>query len=417
MAMVSARMTLFAWAGYNRGLKNGFQAPSLLMRLEHKENQAMIRKTLLAFAMGGLSLAFAPIGFAQGGHYVLTNDNNNNTLTNTATLFRLDPTDGSLIQGTVLDTGEDSTGGYIGGTSLAITQHGACVFVADGSGSSSDVAAFSRATGYDKVGNYSNSVLQAAANSMVMVANTAGTILYVAYDGSSNLAVWRINSDCSLTLANTYPTVTFLDSMTITHDGSTLLAVFALHEMADSWAISGSTLTDKGAVTLLAASSGIVVTNDDLVVIMGTGYTTEKSNVITASLPGFTNQQEWLLGPGIGAGSLALSPDAAAGNGCLYVGNNGKLIGGGGASITGATFSENPVNVTYVNDAAAPAANVVANLALITNTGNGGGVYVAENPSTVGVFLASSDCSVTLEKENSDPQGADLLSIVPLIVP
>jgi hypothetical protein len=143
----------------------------------------MMRKTLLAFAAGGLLLAFAQIGFAQGGHFVLTNDNNNNTLTNTATLFRLDPTDGSLIQARVLDTGEDSIGGYIGGNALAITQHGACVFVSDGSGSSSDIAAFSRATGYDKVGNYSNSALQAAANAMVMVANSAGTILYVAHTG------------------------------------------------------------------------------------------------------------------------------------------------------------------------------------------------------------------------------------------
>jgi hypothetical protein len=237
----------------------------------------MMERIFLAFATGMLSLAFAAAGFAQSGHYVLTNDNNNNTLTNTATLFKLDPTDGSLAQVKVLDTGENSAGGYLAGTTLAITQHGACVFVSDGNGSSSDVAAFSQATGYNKVGNYSNSALQADANSMVMAANSAGTILYVAYDGSSNLAVWTINSDCSLTLANTYSTLGFLDSMTITHDGSTLLATFALQQMADSWVISGTALTDNGAVAILAAASGIVVTNDDQVVIMGTGYTTKES--------------------------------------------------------------------------------------------------------------------------------------------
>jgi len=300
-------------------------------------------------------------------------------------------------------------GGYYAGVTQVISPSAACIFVADGD--SSDIAAFSKATQYAKVGNYSNASFKAASN-MAMILNSAGTILYAAYEESSTLAVWKVNSDCSLTLGSAYKTTYLLGSLAITHDGTTLLGTYSLRKKVESWAISGATLTSNGTVPTPENVSGIAVTNDDKVVILGTGYNEHNfvSAVITASLPGFTNQQAWKVGPGYAAASIALSASGAAGNGCLYVGNTGDGSAGT-AGVTGAMFTENPLAVTYVNNVASTLATSIGNVATISSTGNGDGVYAAETVGNIAVVSANSSCSVTLVKENADPNSAFLLSL------
>jgi len=363
-----------------------------------------IFKTLM---LGAIWAALSAAGFAQSGHYVLTNDVNTS---NSATLFKLNTSDGSLAQVRVLQTGgEGVQGGYYAGVTQAISPAAACIFVADGD--TSDIATFSKATHYAKVGNYSDSSFKAASN-MPMLLNSAGTILYAAYEESSTLAVWKINSDCSLTLGTAYKVSFLLGSLAITHDGSMLLGTYSLRKKVESWAISGTTLTSNGIVSTPENVSGIAVTNDDTVVILGTGYNEHSfvSGVITASLPGFTNQQEWKLGPGNSAASIALSAAGAAGSGCLYVGNTGNGTAGS-AGVTGAMFTENPLNVTYVNNVTSTLATSIGNVATISNTGNGDGVYAAETVGNIAVVAANSGCTVKLVKENADPNSTFLLSL------
>lgn len=245
---------------------------------------------------------------------------------------------------------------------------------------------------------------------MPMIANHDGTLLYAAYEATSNLAVWTINPDCSLTLANVYPTGGFLGAMTITHDGNNLLVVYVVAKQAGAFTISGNTLIDKGTVNTVGEVTSIVVTNDDTLALMGTGYFSLGSTVVTATLPSFTNQKKWTLGPGYSAASIALSSDALAGNGCLYIGNTGSgFIGRAG--VTGVMFTESPLNLTYVNNVTSTKATYVGTVAAIENTGNGLGVYTAEVPGYVGVYFADSTCKVALAAETQDPNSSFLFSL------
>jgi hypothetical protein len=357
-------------------------------------------------ALAVLILLTSAGSLAQSPYFVLTNDEGTN---NSGSVFNLNP-DGSLTEVATLETGGESLGGgFYGGQTQVISPGAACIFIADGGGA--DIAAFSAATSYSKVGNYSNSVLGGGTD-MPMVVNSAGTLLYAAYELTSNIGVWTVNSDCSLTLANVYKGLPFIGSLVITHDQQTLLVSYEIVRRVGSYTISGSTLSFNGAVSTGTQDvSQIAVTDDDQVVVMGTAYSTKHpANIITANLPGFTNMQTWTVGPGWSAGSIALSADAAAGNGCMYVGNTG----GGHAKqsgVTGVMFTESPLNLTYVNRVVSPQADSLGNIVTISNTGNGRGVFAAESVGDIGVYAADSSCTVSLVKENPDPNSTFLLSL------
>ena len=366
----------------------------------------MTKSAMQLFVLALVMLFTGAVSFAQSPYFALTNDEGTN---NSGTIFNLNP-DGSLTTVLTLETGGESLGGgYFGGVTQVISPDASCIFIADGGGP--DIAAFSSATHYSKVGNYSSSYLHGGTD-MPMVINSAGTLLYAAYESSSNIGVWIINSDCSLALANVYKGLPFIGSLVITHDQTTLLVSYEIIRRIGSYTISGSTLTFNGAVSTGTSDvSQIAVTNDDQVVIMGTAYSTKHpANVITANLPGFTNMQTWTVGPGWSAGSIALSPDASAGSGCLYMGNTG----GGSAKqsgVTGVLFTESPLALTYVNRVVSPLADSLGNIATISNTGNGRGVYAAESAGDIGVYAADSNCTVSLVKETADPNSTFLLSL------
>ena len=68
--------------------------------------------------------------FAQSQYYVLTNDEGT---ANSATIFNLNPKDGSLTEVRTLKTGGGSyTGGFYAAETQVITPGGQCIFVADG---------------------------------------------------------------------------------------------------------------------------------------------------------------------------------------------------------------------------------------------------------------------------------------------
>jgi hypothetical protein len=372
----------------------------------------MMKNFFFATALALLLLSFTAAGFAQSPYYVITNDDNN---PNSSTVFNLNPNNGSLTQVMTLATGGATyQGGYFAAQSQIISPNANCIFVADG-GDPADIAAFSKATHYSKVGSYTNAALKGGTN-MPMIENSQGTLLYAAYESSFNIGVWTINPDCSLTLANAYAAPDFLGSFALTHDGKTLLATYIIINKIGSWTVSGSTLTNNGEVKSIAKfPSSISVTNDDQVVIVGVGYTTTQgSTLITASLPGLTNQKAWTLGTGYSAGSVALSPDASAGSGCLYIGNTG-LGASNESGVTGVMFTENPLNLIYVNNVVSPQAAEMGTVETITNKGNGGGVYAAETTGYIGVYSASANCAVKLVKETQDPNSTSLLSLTPWI--
>jgi hypothetical protein len=74
-------------------------------------------------------------------------------------------------------------------------------------------------------------------------------------------------------------------------------------------------------------------------------------------------------------------------------------------------FTENPLNLTYVNNVTSTLATYVGSINTITNNGDGAAIYAAESAGYIGVYSAKSDCSVKLVKESPDVNSTFLLSL------
>lgn len=358
----------------------------------------------------------------QPGYYVISNDG---SVPNTATVLKLDPKNGQLSVSGVFHTG--GQGGYQntdGEVTMAVSPNGSCLFVADVG--SSDIAAFSR-TG--RVGNYSSSNL-VAEHELVLAENPSGNILYAGYFGSENLAVWTINSDCSLSLANTYPTSgpEGLENLTVTHDGTTLLGTFGATDPSsyvDSWTISGTGLVDNGAVLVEPWGNGvskIVATDDNKMVLMSiisNSITGPDSAIITANLPGFTNQQMWEFDQA-GAVDVAMSRDANTGKGCVYLAENGIGDGSGGwadpPGIMGVQFQESPLTLSAASKASsADPKSAPRAIQRISNRGNSGGVYALATPVAgyaVEVYSADANCRMNYVSSTLLPNQGDINNLI-----
>ncbi len=133
----------------------------------------------------------------------------------------------------------------------------------------------------------------------------------------------------------------------------------------------------------------------------------DTTGAVTASLPDFTNQKLWSIGPKRGTNYVLLSPDAAAGNGCMYLASSGKAKTPGG--VSGAIFTESPLNITFVNKKYYASYKREDTLALITNKGNGGGVYAINgggNPGyAIDLYEAGSTCKVRFVSHTNIPNG------------
>jgi hypothetical protein len=387
-----------------------------------------MNKLLLGWMFATMVVVLGAACSAQTGYHVISNDGSH---PNTATVFKLQPATGNLSLETVLSTGglgnDHSTISDFSAT-IAASPNGSCLFVADEL--SSDIAAYATPA-MNEIGKYDNSQLNAVTNPtwgdafMTLAENGAGTILYATYGGSNNVAVWAINKDCSLTLANVYDLENLGDyggglvSMTVSPDGSTLVGSWGAGEnltnsYVGSWTISGTTLTDNGPVLISVWPKGVgsvSVTNDGSVAVMPTIsnglFDNGETAVVTASLPGFTNQKLWILADN-GTDGLVLSADAAAGKGCMYVSQNIVAGGTGSPGVLGATFNESPLSIVLVNTAIY---EYDGRLQPITNKGNAGGVYglspygSPSGHSAIDVYSASANCALKFVSHNSIPTG------------
>jgi hypothetical protein len=368
----------------------------------------MMKKTSFAAALAALLLTFSAVSLAQSKYYVVTNDENT---ANTASIFSLDTSNAGLSLVKTLPTGGEAySGGFYAAVTQIVSPAAACIFVADGA-NGADIAAFSKATGYAKVGNYVDASLYGASN-MPMAINSDGTLLYAAYEFTSNIGVWTINPDCSLVIANVYDSGPLLSSMAITPDGNTLITTYQIFKYVGTFTISGDTLTENVFVPSVEELTSIAVTSDNQVVIFGTAYSLyHNSTVVTASLPSLADQTKWKLGPGYSAGGIALSPAGAAGDGCLYIGNTGDGSSGT-AGVTGVRFTENPLKLVYVNNATSELPTYIGTITTIDNSRrNGAGVYAAESAGYIGVYPAAANCAVMLVNEAPDPNSTSLFSL------
>jgi|SRR5215472_3465789 len=374
-----------------------------------------MKKAFSLLALLALVAGLTSISFAAGTTFVITNDDN--PAGNSATVYKLNTTTGVLTQAKVLKTGGTGLGfGFFASKQSTVTQGLTCVFVEDAG--SNDIATFSKATHFSKVGNFSNSALSFsgfAGGSLAL--NAAGTFLYASYSGSENIGVWAVGSDCSLTLVGS-PFVPKLGpdlfgAIAISPNGKFLVIGSDSFEAADLAAINSTTgaLTDMGSVSFTSVNgcsggcfpAGIDFTKDSRVVIMGNATTTAPS-ALTASLSatGLKNPKEWSLTNTAGTMNDNvpwLNAAAFAGNGNLYFGMAGFGVGIPSGVVTTA-FVESPLSIT------------VTNSTLINNTEEfqdsiasaGSLMITAEPPNVLDTFTINADGSLTLLQSTTDAQ-------------
>jgi hypothetical protein len=250
-----------------------------------------------------------------------------------------------------------------------------------------------------------------------------GGYLYASYSDSSTIGTFAVQSGCSLTFISDIAVkgvrVGIINGMAI--HGSMLVASYT-DGTIESFDISGGTPLSNGdrqsssaTVSSQAATyaNAIDITSDGHFAIFGdtsTGLSVEVSDISSGKLQKTTVYKSPVS---ISSSTILLSPDETL----IYVVNTQ------GASVTALSF--NKATGAIAAGCTSPKLagqsqnwSYLGGLSLISQTGNGGGVYVAEFGSvsgiaTVPLTLSGSKCSLK-EAPGSptvDPNGPGLISI------
>jgi hypothetical protein len=376
-------------------------------------------------------------------HYVITNDDVAGP--NTATVAELDSATGSLKVVKVLNTNGFGAGGGYFGLSRGAASTANCLFISNagttiGGQQVGDIAAFT-APGFVLVGNYSNPSLSGLANGIGLVVNPNNQYLYAAYTTASNIGVWQIGSDCSLTLASTTASGGAIGGMALAQQagGGQYLAVsypkYPNKSYVDLFIISngGSTVTEEASGPQIAFSMpiGVDIPKDGNVAVFGDTSNPEEIETwwisttpgtcfpTTAAPPCLSAHQNFSkLSTGDNSSNLWLSPAAWSNpttGGCLYVSSNTSIKVATAKFVEGTTpgtVSITPTSRTPYTIAQGAGTNYTVAIQTVTDTGTGGGIYVVEWPNYIATVDVNTDCSLGASKAIPDPSpAAALLSI------
>jgi hypothetical protein len=336
---------------------------------------------------------------------------NNNTLDNNSlVMFKLDTTSGSLTQIAVLATGGQGMGipsnENFANLQQAITPNAGCIFALNAG--SSDIASFSGALDYTKVGNYSNPALNANYNGGSLALTPNGKFLYASYSTTQNVAAWSVNSDCSLTFIAAYiPSGGGrVGAIKVTPNGEGLVVpLLVQYGGAELFAVNQATgaLTDVNFVSFFdnpyctseggCYPDGLDFTKDNKYVVFASGVSsgvrhgTQIAITCEVTSAGLINPRGWSLYSPAG---LELGPDQIpffnaagyAGSGNLYFGMQY------GAMTT--SFKERPLKIEVTNTTLIIPPVYDGAIAVA-----GGLMVVAEYPNQIGVFSINADGSLT----------------------
>jgi len=384
-----------------------------------------MRKLLVLMALCALVVMLGSASFAQTV-YVLTNDDN--PAGNTATAFVLNTATGALTQAAVLTTGGTGLGGgFFAATSEAVAQNEACVFVADTG--SDDIAAFSKATGFKKVGNYSNAALSfsalGAGGSISVTPN--GKFLYGGYSGSENIGAWSVASNCALNFIAAYVPSTGADTFSplkVTPSGSALIVPSIDLSLATLFSINATT----GALTEVNNVNWSTNTTCESVGCYPSGLDiTENNSLVVFGNPTLTNNGIYALTASIGASGLS-NPQAFTLTNSANVGNDNvpwftsqSYPTGNGGMLFGMSGYNNPFiqsGIVAAEVSSTKGITVVNSTAITTPDDFLGSIrthelilVVAIYPNTINTYKIAANGSLTLLKSTTDAQGAGLLSL------
>jgi hypothetical protein len=347
---------------------------------------------------------------------VITNDDN---APNSASVYSFDSATGELTLLKVLPTGGSGNGATFNGFMVAVERTARCLFVMDAQ--TNDIAAFSQATRYSKVGNYSNQLLVSTTLGGSIALTPNGKWLYGTYNDSENIGAWQINPDCSLTFIAAYVPGAGADGFAtpgVTPNGLGLVVALPDHGAAELFKINpNGTLSDINSVSWagnpicsqqFCSPLGMDFTKDSKVALFGNLGEPLLSANLTAT--GLTNPQVWpVINEQFNEPVLAvLGAGAYAGSGYLYASTLGPDLPGVHPQVTTIDFTETPLNLQPVTTTLIQSPNFVDAQAGVT----GNTMIIAELFNSLGVYRINSDGSLTLLNTVTDSNAGALDSFV-----
>ncbi|HWW13038.1 MAG TPA: hypothetical protein VN310_00125 [Candidatus Dormibacteraeota bacterium] len=367
----------------------------------------------LSLAAAILVWACVASGFAQSTsqpHYLITNDDG--VFGNSVTFYTIGANGGLTLTSQVQTAGLGIGGGFFSTNRISLLNStgNECVYAADAAtGDIIGIDVTTLAVGGSASGSTTDS---GATNGIGLAMN--GRYLYASYTASNTIGTFQVQPGCSLSFVNDTPVVGlqagFIAGMAI--HGNLLVVTYGDGSIESFNIASGPPVSNNDEQNStgytqslgVAYPNGVEITKDGRYAIFGDTSTSTVVEVSDISAGSLTTTVVYTLGTAVSASNITLSPDETL----LYISNTQ------GDKVTAAFFNEYTGKVS-MGCASGSLRGVsskwsyLASLALDTNAGTGGTIYVAEfgAPSYIGmVSVSSSAGKCTLREFPSSPLSA-----------
>ena len=365
-------------------------------------------------------LTGASISFAQT-RYVVTNDDIGFPLPNGASFFSEGANGALALQAQVNTHSWGIGGGYFGANRILSVSDGQqpCVYISQAvSGSIAGVTVNTLSLGGVASGSFTDT---GQSNGIGLAAQ--GGYLYASFTDSNTIGTFSIQGGCSLTFIND-TTVSGVNGGVINAmatNGALMIVTYTDGSM-ESFDISNGLPVSNGDAQLSTATlktnsatypNEIQITADSHYAIFGDTSTAVILEVSDISSGKLTPTKVYGSKKGISSSNILLSPDGTV----LYV------VDTQGDAVTAFAFEKNSGTLRYgctsgpIRGQSASWSYLV-HAALVSNSGNGGGVYLAEFGGTSGIALihfnvANGTCTLQEDAASPflDPNSTGLLSI------
>jgi hypothetical protein len=356
---------------------------------------------------------------ASQPHYLITNDDD--TLSSSVTFYVIEENSLLHLDQRVLTGGTGIAGGYFSTNRLAVLDNGTqqCVYASDAfTGDVVGIDINTLAVSGSTPGSPTDS---GNANGIGLAVNSQ--YLYASYTTSNTIGTFEIEQGCSLTFINDVPVSGlqggFIDAMTL--HGNMMVVTYGDGSI-ESFDISSGTPVSNGDEqnsTGYFESQGASypnsaeITKSGRYALFGDTSTSTLVEVSDISSGKLRKTTVYRLGSEINSSNILLSPDETL----LYISNTE------GDSISAAWFDASTGKLFFGCTSGKLRAfgsrwSYAAGLALGSNTGTGGTVYIAEfgGPSSIGMVAVSSNvatCTLTELPQSPEPDqnSGGLLSI------
>jgi 6-phosphogluconolactonase len=323
---------------------------------------------------------FPCVSHAQ--HYIYANnDEDSNGDNNLVTAFSISA-QGQMTIINAYPTGGLGTGGYNAVTTITTAKAGSnhCLFVSNGG--SSNISAFTIKITDGTLTPVSGSPFAsggAGDNYDIGLAVGNNKLLFAGNTVSSNISVFTINSNCSLTLGQTYGTPGSPDGMKVTPDGRFLIE--ANLGSPDSWRIdySNGTLREIGPFPAQGTTAGVDISCDGKTAYFGDAGTGTEIEVYHIGAGGkLTEINNYTNTDGQNSNNVLLSADGKL----LYVSET--------ASNQVETLSVGPSGALTYDSVVTLSVGQFTSVLGMASQRNGHDIFVAETgPAAVGVLQAN----------------------------